>query len=89
MIKQNDLASLPFLKKSSYSGSHKEIRYRIQKEEQENELVLRVFAWKGIFCFDKTPLEDMIQETFSFSKEGLEEIRDWLNEQYKNFETSK
>ena len=54
----------------------------VQKEEQENKLVLRVFAWKGIFCFDKTPLENMIQETFSFSKEGLGEIRDWLNEQY-------
>ena len=89
MLQQKDLASLPFLKKSSYTGSYKEMRYRIQKEEQENELVLRVFAWKGIFCFDKTPLEDMIQETFSFSKEGLEEIRDWLNEQYKNFETAK
>ena len=86
MIKQNDLASLPFLKKSSYSGSHKEMRYRIQKEEQENELILKVFAWKGIFCFDKTPLEDMIQETFSFSKEGLENLKNWLNEQYILFE---
>ena len=86
MIEQKDLASLPFLKKSPYTGSYKEMRYRIQKEEQKNEVVLKVFAWKGIFCFDKTPLENMLQKTFSFSKEGLEEIRDWLNELYKSFE---
>ena len=87
MIEQKDLASLPFLKKSHYTGSYKELRYRIQKEEQENELILKVFAWKGIFCFDKTPLETMIQETFPFSKEGLEELRDWLNQQYKSLES--
>ncbi len=86
MLEQKDLASLPFLKKSPYTGSYKEMRYRIQKEEQEDGLALKVFAWKGIFCFDKTPLENMIQETFSFSKEGLIEIRDWLDEQYKSFE---
>lgn len=86
MLEQKDLASLPFLKKSPYTGSYKGMRYRIQKEEQENNSILKVFAWKGMFCFDKTSPEDMTQEIFSFSKEGLTEIRNWLNQQYKIFE---
>ncbi len=83
MLNQKDLASLPFLKKSPYTGSYKGMRYRIQKEEQEKTLILKTFAWKGIFCFDKTPPEDMISKTFPFSDEGLVEITNWLNEQYE------
>lgn len=78
MINPKDIASLPFLKKSPYTGSFQGMRYRIQKEEADEQLHLKAFAWKEPFAFDKTPEEDMISEVFDFSEDGLKSILEWL-----------
>lgn len=54
------------------------MRYRIQKEETEELLHLKAFAWKEPFAFDKTPKEDMLSEIFDFSEDGLKSILEWL-----------
>ena len=78
MINSKDIASIPFLKKSPYTGSYQGMRYRIQKEEIEEKLHLKVFAWKEPFAFDKTPEEEKISEIFDFSDDGLKNILEWL-----------
>ena len=82
MINPKDIASIPFLKKSPYTGSFQGMRYRIQKEEIEEQLYLRVFVWKEPFSFDKTPDEDKISEIFDFSNDGLKNILEWLEKNH-------
>ncbi len=82
MINPKDIASLPFLKKSPYTGSFQGMRYRIQKEEIEEQLHLKVFVWKEPFAFDKTPDEDKISELFDFSEDGLKNILEWLEKKH-------
>lgn len=82
MINPKDIASIPFLKKSPYTGSFQGMRYRIQKEEIEEQLHLRVFVWKEPFSFDKTPDEDKISEIFDFSNDGLKNILEWLEKNH-------
>ena len=82
MINPKDIASIPFLKKSPYTGSFQGMRYRIQKEEIEEQLYLRVFVWKEPFSFDKTPDEEKISELFDFSNDGLKNILEWLEKMH-------
>ncbi len=82
MINPKDLASLPFLKKSPYTGSFQGMRYRIQKEEIEEQLYLKAFVWKEPFAFDKTPEEDKLSEIFDFSEDGLKAILEWLEKSH-------
>lgn len=78
MINSKDIASLPFLKKSPYTGSFQGIRYRIQKEEIDEQLHLKAFVWPEPFAFDKTPEEKIVSEIFDFSDDGLKSILEWL-----------
>ena len=82
MINPKDLASLPFLKKSPYTGSFRGMRYRIQKEEIEEVLHLKAFAWPEPFAFDKTPQEHFLSEIFDFSDDGIKAILEWLETVY-------
>lgn len=82
MINPKDLASLPFLKKAPYTGSFQGMRYRIQKEEIEEQPHLKAFAWKEPFAFDKTPSEEMLSEIFDFSDDGLASILLWLEKSH-------
>ena len=48
------------------------------KEEIDEKLHLKAFAWKEPFSFDKTPDEDKISEIFDFSDDGLKNILEKL-----------
>ena len=60
MIQRSDILSIPFLKKSAYTGSFQGMRYRLEKwkpEEAENES-LRVAVWNGPYNYDVTKEEE-------------------------------
>ncbi len=79
----HDLLPLSFLKKSPYTGSKGTLRYRIEKiekgEEPDIQKLLLVSTWTTPFAFDKTPEEEIKQEEFAFSQEGIEDILRYLN----------
>jgi hypothetical protein len=37
---------------------------------------IRVEYWHGLFCYEKSQVEE--ERTFPLSKDGIEEIRQWL-----------
>ena len=78
-INKKDLLPLSFLKKSPYTGSFQGIRYRIEKQEEGEEKSLLVYTWPEPYAFSHTPEEEKEKKSFSFSEEGLEEIRLYLS----------
>ena len=85
MIQRSDILSIPFLKKSAYTGSFQGMRYRLEKwkpEEAENES-LRVAVWNGPYNYDVTKEEEKEYREFSFSEEGILKAVDWLNAEWE------
>ena len=68
-----------------FSGSYDGVRYmfkRVLKEESKDkelkkctneDFLLRVFVYKDLFNFEKTKDEDKIHKDFPFTKDGIEE----------------
>lgn len=83
MLQQKDIASLPFLKKTTFKGSYQGMRFWIQKKVDEEKTYIEVIAWKEPFCYEKTKEEDKIRKLFEFKAEQLEHVVDWLNEQHR------
>jgi hypothetical protein len=81
MLVKNDLLSIPYYKKTSYTGSLGDMRYKIMRNP-ENEDNFIIYTWKGPLAFDTTKEE---KETFEveFSDEGLQQITDILNTKAK------
>lgn len=75
-IVRNDVMPIPFLKKERFTGSCGSLRFVMQKEEDG----LAVYAWKGLYCFDKTPEEEKTRSEFPFNEEGLCQAVEWLNQ---------
>lgn len=82
MIEKDKFLNLNILKKEDYTGSMDGMRYRLVKEEEEEQKFIRVTAWPEPFCFDKTPEEQKTSIRVAFSEEGKEEAADWLNRQW-------
>ncbi|MGN0164910.1 MAG: GNAT family acetyltransferase [Lachnospiraceae bacterium] len=86
MIKRSDLLALNFYKKSPFFGSEKNMHYKIEKTEKENdgekEAFFLVTYWPGPYNFANTA--DTLKQTaeFPFSEEGICQVADFLNEQY-------
>ena len=77
MIEKKDLLSLEFYKKAPFTGSFKNMRYRIEKSEDGAFLIATTYPQP--FCFDVTPDDQKTSESFEFSDEGLGAVCDWLN----------
>lgn len=45
----------------------------------QEQIVLRVFCWRGPNAFDETPEDEKTVKDFDFSEEALGEIIDYLN----------
>ena len=91
MIDIKDVMPIPFLQKEPFTGSWKGMRYRMEKFEQPSTedsespvTLLKVTNWPQPFCFDKTPDSEKQSTTFEFSKEGIEQAVNWLNESYNS-----
>ncbi|MCI8485254.1 MAG: hypothetical protein HFH41_13095 [Lachnospiraceae bacterium] len=91
MIERKDILSIPYLKKTSFTGSYEGLRFRFQavkrevssKEGEETDKkecqVLEVAAWEAPYSFDKTLEENIQKMETDFSEEGIQKGIDWLN----------
>lgn len=82
MITSDDLLSINFYKKESFTGSCKGMRYLIKKDCIHDTAVFCVTIWPG--PYNSTVTEDHLKVSahFPFSEEGKQQTADWLNEQW-------
>jgi hypothetical protein len=94
MIDLHGDISIPFLKKSRFTGSCSGMRYLLQKRERvveeasgdapaKTETVLAAIIWPEPMNFEHTPEEKKHDKEFPFHKEGLDEAIAWLNAEYE------
>lgn len=89
MIQRSSLFSIPFYKKSAFTGSEQGMRYKIEcvkPTEEGAEPVLKATYWPGPLCYSATPDEQKKSDTFPFTDEGIGSACDWLNEMYRSNE---
>lgn len=85
MIERKDILSIPYLKKTTFTGSYDGLRFRfavVKKEsevQEEEQQVLQITAWEGPYGFDATSEEKKQQMETEFSEEGIQNGIDWLN----------
>ena len=90
MIERKDILSIPYLKKTAFTGSYVGLRFRfmaIKKElppedgeEKGKEIqVLEITAWEAPYAFDATAEEKKQKMETDFSEEGIQKGIDWLN----------
>lgn len=84
MIQSADLFHLPFYKKSPYSGSLNGMRFYIEKSQENDTDIFKVWIFPGPLCFEKTDEQLKRSHTFAFTEESIPLIAEWLNEQYAN-----
>ncbi len=80
MIDLHGDISIPFLKKSRFTGSYRGMRYQLEKAEEDS--VIRATIWPEPFNFLMTPDEKKHHRDFSFDPDGLWAAVDWLNEEH-------
>ena len=92
MIDLHGDISIPFLKKSRFTGSYQGMRYQLQKQEKtveeapeetpaKTEIVLLAVIWPEPFNFEVTPEEKKHSREFPFTTEGIREAVAWHNEE--------
>ncbi|MCR4892597.1 MAG: hypothetical protein K5989_10520 [Lachnospiraceae bacterium] len=77
-----------------FLGSHRGMRFRIAREplanvffkkpeEQQKDASFSVTVWPEPFSYEKTSEEKMSQFSFPFTEEGLQQVVECLNSQYR------
>lgn len=89
MIDLYGIVSIPFLKKSAFTGSFRTMRYRLEKAETEDKNRLKATCWWRDVCWEKVLDDEKHSADFSFDKEGLEETIVWLNQIYEEEKAKK
>lgn len=85
MIERKDILSIPYLKKTTFTGSYEGLRFRFavvkRKSElgEEEEQVLEITAWEAPYGYDATLEEKKKRIDTEFSEEGIQQGIDWLN----------
>ena len=84
MIQREDILSMPYLRKTEYTGCHQGMRYRLERKLKEGivkgekdkisdeECDLVVTVWPEPFNYAKTPEEKKSRKLFSFDEDGIE-----------------
>lgn len=87
MLERSGFMPVNYLKKESYTGSYRGMRFKMVKaqvgEEGEEKTVLRVFHWPEPYGFDATKEELKVSMDTSFDEEGIQKGIDWLNQAYE------
>ena len=82
MIDLTGMISIPYLKKTTFTGSEKGTNFMIRKisgEEGEPDKIQAV-TWPGPFIFSVTEDEKKTYQEFEFSEDGIKAAVAWLNE---------
>ncbi len=82
MVTKEDILSLEFLKKSSYTGCSQGMRYRIEQVAKEEGKALKITVWPEPFNFFMTSPEQKRSNEFAFSEDGIEDAVAWMNDVY-------
>jgi len=85
MIERKDILSLPYLKKTTFSGSYQGMRFLIKMEKKE-ETALVVYYWQEPYSFSAVKEEEREYKEFPFSEEGIVQAIDWLNQVWQQKE---
>jgi len=80
MIERKDILSIPYLKKTTFTGSYQGMRFRFALIKNEEEQHLEVCAWDAPYAYDFTEEEKKQRKDVEFSEAGIQEGIDWLNE---------
>jgi hypothetical protein len=78
-ISLKGMFSLALVKKEEYTGSHKGMRFRLCKADDQ----LQATVYPEPYSWDATPEEQKESEYFALSDEGVEQAVDWLNTMYE------
>lgn len=79
MIREEDILSMEYLKKSEYTGGSGPIRYRLEGVMVEEEKKLKATIWPKPFNFISTPEEQKQAEFFTFDRDGVLDAIRWMN----------
>lgn len=82
------MLSISFLDKLSYKGSYNGKRFLFEKvkvevddsKEGSKGFILKVYLWKDLYNFENTDKKDMIIKEFEYSKDGIEEGINFVEE---------
>lgn len=84
MIDLTGMISIPFLKKSAFTGSHRGMNFMLKKVSDDDSDRIRVIAWPGPFSFASTDDDKKVSHDVGFSQDGILEAVKWLNEHFKS-----
>lgn len=82
MIDLDGMISIPYLKKTTFTGSCRNMRYLIKKVSEEDGDKICTIVWPGPMNFESTEEEKKVSHETEFSKEGIDKAVQWLNEYY-------
>ncbi|SHK19774.1 hypothetical protein [Hespellia stercorisuis] len=73
---------IPFLglKKFPHTGSYEGMRYYIKSLDKGESVT--AFVYPEPYCFENTADEEKTSQAFPFTAEGMDELVEWLNQQY-------
>lgn len=83
MIDLDGMISIPYLKKTTFTGSHLGMNFMIRKISGDDGDKMQAVVWPGPFIFSVTEDEKKTFREFEFSREGLDDAVAWLNEYYE------
>ncbi len=89
MVREEEILSMEFLKKTEFTGSSEGMRYRLEKKEktfttdsgeEKTEKVLLCTIWPEPFNYHSTPEEKKEHREFSFDRDGVGDAVAWMND---------
>lgn len=85
VIEPNTILTLHYFDyKQAFTGSDKNMRYKMMKIDNDKLLVEH---WPGPYAYEYTDEEKKVREEFPFNDEGKIKAVDWLNEQFRLYYT--
>ena len=84
MIDLDGMISIPYLKKTVFTGSHTGMNFMIRKISGDEGDRIQGIVWPGPFSFAASEDEKKTFHEFEFSEEGLKNAVLWINEYYEN-----
>lgn len=83
MIERKDILSIPFLKKTAFTGSYEGMRYSLKVIKKEEKQILETAAWEGPYAGACVPEEKKEKIETPFSEAGIQQAIDWLNRHWE------
>ncbi len=83
MIDLTGMISIPFLKKSVFTGSHRGMGFLLKKISDDDGDRIQAIAWPGPFSFAATADDKKVSHEVPFSADGISQAVAWLNEHYE------